>query len=266
MFSKKSLGQNFLKNKDSVKKIIDTLSLKDGDVIIEIGPGHGELTSELVSSGKNIKIITVEKDESLISLLQKKFGSSIKIATGDALVLLPKIIKKEGLNHKEFKILGNIPYYITGYLLRTLGELPKKPSVVILTIQKEVAERLCAKPPKMNLLAASVGLWGETKIISYIKKSEFSPVPKVDSAIIFITINDLKKDALWKTYYSFIKTLFKQPRKTILNNLSKTAVSKNELLEMFSDLHISKDARPQNLDIKTIREFSKMMYNKIENI
>src|SRR3989344_1415922 len=182
------LGQHFLKNKAKLKKIIDALELKDGDIVVEVGPGHGELTQEIQKSkiseteqvrygaGKNqsanwrtkiknidpvrSKILEISADLSKIN----RTSNGVEIIYGDALKVLPNLTN-ELKNLKTYKLTGNIPYYITGYLLRILGELENKPSLIVLTIQKEVAQRVCAKPPKMNLLAASIQFWAEPKII-----------------------------------------------------------------------------------------------------
>src|SRR4030043_2274654 len=159
--AKKSLGQNFLMNKFKLRKIADALEFKKGDTIIEIGPGHGELTKEIRNKNKEVKIITIEKDEKLAKDLKNKIynlklDKNIEVIEGDALKILPTLNTKYKIQNKKYKLVGNIPYYITGYLLRILGGLKLKPSIIVLTIQKEVAQRICVRPPHMNLLAASV--------------------------------------------------------------------------------------------------------------
>jgi len=222
------LGQNFLMNKAKLRKIADALELKKGDTVIEIGPGRGELTKELRIKNKELRIIAIEKDAELIKNLEfriKDLGldKNIEIIEGDALKEIKNQISKIKNTDKKSKIVenlkitGNIPYYITGYLLRILGELELKPSLIVLTIQKEVAQRITAKPPKMNLLAASAQFWAEPKIIGYIPKKDFRPVPKVDSAIIKFNIKTSNVQKL--KYYKLIKILFKQPRKTIFNKI-----------------------------------------------
>ena len=144
----------------------------------------------------------------------KKHGDKIEIIAGDALKMLPDVVSGYG-SKTSYKLIGNIPYYITGFLLRTISELEHKPKITVLTVQKEVAKRICGE---MNLLSASVRYWAEPEIIGIIPKSDFSPQPKVDSAIIRLkTINkkretgDEAKSA--ENYHKFIKILFKQPRK-----------------------------------------------------
>ncbi|MFA5098816.1 MAG: 16S rRNA (adenine(1518)-N(6)/adenine(1519)-N(6))-dimethyltransferase RsmA [Candidatus Paceibacterota bacterium] len=249
--AKKSLGQNFLKNKSKLRKIAEVLELKKGDTVIEIGPGHGELTREIRNKSKEIRIIAIEKDVKLAEFLRKEFSEDkkIEIVEGDAL----KVLKSYVLDLKSYKIAGNIPYYITGYLLRIISELKTKPDLTVLTIQKEVAQRICAQAPDMNLLAASVQFWADPKIISYISKKDFVPVPKVDSAIIRLRIKNKEIKIKDSDYYAFIKVLFKQPRKTIINNLSPSG-KKEEILKTLLKTGIKPGDRPQNLNIEQIKK------------
>ena len=283
--SKKSLGQNFLLNKEKIKEIVGALDIKSGDTVIEIGPGHGELTKEIKNQISNIKIIAIEKDERLAEELKNEmgiYGDRIEIIAGDALEVITK------LKIKNYKIMGNIPYYITGFLLRTISGLKNKPSVTVLTVQKEVAERICggiypvrnlaraARAPEgsarrvisngMNLLAASVRYWAEPEIIGIIPKSDFSPQPKVDSAIIRLKTIDRKqeigsevKDS--ENYYKFIKILFKQPRKTILNNLFKTGKNKKEIEKVLKENGVNPNDRAQNLEVADIKKISNIIGN-----
>lgn len=285
---KRLLGQHFLFDKEKLKKIVEALELKLNDLVIEIGAGHGELTEELWSANHEVRIIAIEKDQRLAKDLEYKIQNlglkNIKIIEGDALKILPKLVNSilktsDALNVKnnfwtsdvqKLKIVGNIPYYITGHLLKIIGELENKPSLIVLTLQKEVAERICSKPPKMNLLAASVQFWAEPKIIGYIPKTAFSPQPKVDSAIIrlkstttpvtfaFRSSNEcngrkINKLDCYLDYYKFIKILFKQPRKIILNNLTAgLKISKEEIIKKLTALKIKPADRPQNLSISQI--------------
>lgn len=263
------LGQHFLKNKKKIKKIAEALELKDGDTVIEIGPGHGELTTAIIERFKDLKIerfkiIIVEKDRELVQALEQKFKieNKLKILEGDILRILPEIIFQfSNLSISNYKIVGNIPYYITGYLLRILGELKNKPSLIVLLIQKEVAERVCSKLPRMNLLAASAQFWAEPKIIGYVSKKDFRPMPKVDSAIIKLMTYDkrlITNEA--ENYYKLIKILFKQPRKTILNNLRPMTNDLQLLTEKLKLVGVNPQARPQDLSIEEIIKLSTIIY------
>jgi 16S rRNA (adenine1518-N6/adenine1519-N6)-dimethyltransferase len=270
----KRLGQHFLINKDKIRKIVESLELKNGDVIIEIGPGHGELTDELKVKSLKLKVIAIEKDRELYEKLANsnwKLDKNIKFIYGDILKILPELITNYQLQITNYKIVGNIPYYITGYLLRILGELENKPSLIVLTIQKEVAERVCAfrqsyevrlrKIEKMNLLAASVQFWAEPEIIGYISKKDFQPAPEVDSAIVKLKVKSKKLKVRPENYYKFIKILFKQPRKTILNNILSgimnnelRIMNKEKIIEKLREVGVSPNARPQDLNIEQIKE------------
>ena len=276
------LGQHFLKNKYAVKKIIDALELGSDETVIEVGAGHGELTAELNNESrimnKGLRIIAIEKDEKLAENLEfriKNLGvANVKVVRGDALKFLKLLPKSSIINSKSYyKIVGNIPYYITGHLLRIIGELKNKPRICVFTLQKEVAKRITAEPPKMNLLAASVQFWASPKIMGRISKKEFRPAPKVDSSILKLeTRADMAlRDKLGRDYYKTVKILFAQPRKTILNNLSagnlrKTSVfpqkspqNKLKITEKLKKIGVNPQSRPQNLNVGDIIKISRLL-------
>lgn len=264
----KRLGQHFLKNRAVIKKIADVLDPERGETIIEIGPGHGELTAPLVKVVNKVggKVIAIEKDGVLGDRLEVLGFRNFEIKTGDALKLIPSITYN--LKPKTYSIVGNIPYYITGHLLRTIGELEHKPRRVVLMVQKEVAERVVAKPPHMNRLAASVQFWADPEIIAIVPKRNFDPPPKVDSAIVRLEVigsrlkeqdgNHKKKAAEQeRRYYKTLRMLFGQPRKTVLNNLLASPGAKKEnVAALLKNLGIAPDARPQNLLIGDIVRLS----------
>lgn len=257
---KKSLGQHFLVNRSAIGKIIAALNLEKNDTVIEIGPGEGALTLPLAGRCKEIgcKIIAIEKDPALVSSIKYQVLSNVRIITGDALKILPKINTQYLIPNTEYKLVGNIPYYITGQLLRVLGELKEKPRLIVLTIQKEVAERVIAQPPKMNLLAAATQIWAEVEIIGRLNAKDFDPSPKVDSAIIKLTPNLRTSQVLiLDDYYKLIKLIFKQPRKTVLNNLSTGLdMNKEKALEIMKKAGLDGTERPQNLDLNTLTKLS----------
>ncbi len=270
----KRLGQHFLKDKAATRKIVEALECNDGDIVIEIGPGHGELTEELISKNKKVRIIGIEKDGGLVKELRSIYPvgdkaekireginrgrRTVETIEGDALKILPSLILDSSFLPRGYKVLGNIPYYITGYLLRTLGKLDKKPKLIVLTVQKEVAERLCAEPPRMNLLAASVQLWADTEIVGIVKKSSFKPQPKVDSAVVKLTTRNLRLTTQeTEDYYNFAKALFKQPRKVIPNNIgAQYALSKAAIVQTLIKHGVDPQTRPATLSIEKIIELS----------
>ncbi len=263
------LGQHFLKNKRVAEKIIDSVALQDGDVVFEIGPGHGELTEKLKIETGNLKVISIEKDEKLYEALKNQFENNgeIEIVFGDALIKLPLLIEEQ--KESKYKVVGNIPYYITGYLLRVISELNNKPERTVLMIQKEVAERITMQPPKMNRLAASVQFWAKPTIIINVPKEDFSPMPKIDSAVILLVKKDNRPACNMEYYYAAVRALFSQPRKTILNNVYENIImegdsehKKKKIVTVLEKIKINPQHRPQNLSVEDIiliaREFFKV--------
>ena len=255
-----------MKNGAITKKIIASLDVQPNETIIEIGPGHGELTLLLAATCEKIgaDIVAVEKDKKLADELEIKIGGNggVKIINTDILEFFKKASHEPFITGK-FKVVGNIPYYISGHLFRVLGELKTKPDLAIIMIQKEVAERIAATPPRMNRLAASVQFWAEATITANVPRSDFSPPPEVDSAVIkLITKNSAGSALEAERYYAVVRALFAQPRKTILNNLaatertldssSSTDSVKNGIVKMLTGLDIDPKSRPQDLTVEKI--------------
>ncbi len=273
----KKLGQHFLQNKTVVKKIIDAIAPKDGDVIIEIGPGHGELTEEFLHYP--VRVIAIEKDPMLADFLRKKFQINskgqkgilpkIEIIHGDVLKVLPELIENWKLKTGNYKLAGNIPYYLTGFLFRTISGLPTLPQRTVFMIQKEVALRITATPPRMNLLAASIQLWAKPKIETVVGKNNFSPKPKVDSAVVSLETRRQTQDGWKQNYFEAIHALFKQPRKTISNNITLgfrslkkcNGIEKETVEKYLKQIGVKPNDRPQNLHIEDIKKIGKMLYN-----
>ncbi len=250
------LGQHFLIHQPTLQSIAASVEAQTGDTIIEIGPGHGELTRELGIRNEELRIIAIEKDEGFIDLLKGTFKDkkNISIVHGDALTLLPSIIHNSTFRIRDYKLVGNIPYYITGHLFRTIGELSKKPSRAIFLIQREVAERMIAAPPRMNLFGASIQAWAEAKIIARVPHGYFRPPPQVDSSAIVLVP---RGNPLPPGYYAFIRTLFKQPRKTIFNNLRSIGGSSEALKKKLISWEVDPNSRPQDLSIDQMKEMAK---------
>lgn len=271
---RQKLGQHFLKDKKILRSIVKSASIGGGDTVIEVGPGHGELTEEFLRPWVGtLRLVAVEKDPELSAILKEKYKDDkrVEIIEGDVRKILPQVIEKQGLKTGGYRLVGNIPYYLTGYLFRIIASLPQKPKVCVFTIQKEVALRMVAEPPHMNLLAASILHWGEPKIEGFVGKTSFSPPPKVDSAIIKITphINTDQENTMRdEDYYHLIKILFAQPRKTILNNLCSAPegvkMEKGELEKKLKTFDIDPAWRPQNLDVSLIKKIGKIVYNNTD--
>ncbi len=245
----KILGQNFLIDKNILEKIIDSADLKPTDVVLEVGPGIGALTKEL--SLKAGKIIAVEKDKNMVEVLKKTLSDykNIKIINGD-------ILKIKNYKIKNYKVVANIPYYLTSPLIRKFLESANPPSEMILMIQKEVAQRICSKPPDMSLLAVSVQFYAEPKIISYVSKNCFLPAPKIDSAIIKITPRrPTSREAGSRTspdlFFRVVKAGFSHPRKQIAGNLAKNLkIDKKTAQEWLKKNSIDPAQRAETLSVE----------------
>ena len=219
-YPSKRLGQNFLIKKSVLKKIIEAANLSSKDIVLEIGPGIGTLTQELAKRVK--KVIAIEKDKKMIEILKEtlKDFKNVKIIQGD---ILKFELKAQILEPKVYKIVANLPYYLTSPVIRKFLETSEiQPQKMVLMVQKEVAERICSEPPRMNLLAVSVQFYGKPEIVSLISKKSFYPQPKIDSAILKITplINDEKKLINTDLFFKIVRAGFSQPRKQLVNNLA----------------------------------------------
>ncbi len=250
---KKSLGQNFLVNPRILDKIVAAAEITKKDKVLEVGPGTGNLTEKLAE--KAGLIIAIEKDRRLIESLKEKFrNTSVKIIEGD---ILKFRISDLGFRISNYKIIGNIPYYITSKFLRTVFDDWPRPKLIVLTIQKEVAQRIMAKPPQMNLLALSVQFFSEPKIIGYISKENFRPVPKVDSAIIKLMPKEKLPIDDPEKFFKIVRAGFSQKRKLLVSNLSKkSGIIKEELLQIFEKTGIPLNIRAENLSLKQWVELS----------
>ncbi len=214
----KKLGQNFLQDPMALEFIAAAAGIQPTDTVLEIGPGLGSLTRYLAVSAR--EVIAVELDTDLIPPLRavtKPYGN-IQIVHGDILKLSPlELVQKPG-----YLVVANIPYYITSAIIRHLLEHDPKPRRIVLTIQKEVADRICAKSGGMSLLALSVQVYGEPRIANRIPAGAFFPAPKVDSAILCVDIYENPKiqPELLDIFFKLIKAGFSQKRKTLRNSLS----------------------------------------------
>lgn len=266
------LGQHFLRNSSAVTLIVAALELASNDIVIEIGPGHGELTIQTV--GEDREIIAIEKDETLANGLEARTGIAnnphVRIVRGDALDVLPGLVTELSTRPGfRYKLTGNIPYYITGHLLRTISELEQQPERSVFTIQKEVAERIIAGPPRATRLSASVQYWAEPKILKILPPGDFSPPPKVSSAILLLSRRPFPVMNEASRYYDAVRTTFAQPRKTVLNNLAgknhttiqgQTERTKEELFRQLQTAGIDPEGRPQDLTTEDIAKIAELFF------
>lgn len=247
------LGQHFLTNIKAVTAAVKALDLRAGETVIEIGPGRGALTLPLVAACRRLRCqyIGLERDAELVHELLGELAGwpEAQIIHGDALREIPKLTNTP----MNYKIVGNIPYYITGSLLRLLSELQHKPQRSVLMIQREVATRLSAKPGEMNLLAAATQVWAAPSMIMQLPPRDFSPPPKVHSSIIALATLEKQLPANeLAQYYAALHIIFKQPRKTLLNNLAE-ALPKAEASSLIAYLQLPANARPHDLTLSQCR-------------
>ncbi len=250
--AKKSLGQHFLKSEPALMAILTASDPHTDDIILEIGPGEGVLTKILLPNAK--KIVAVEKDNRLIPILKEKFGKEIEngkldLMEKDILDFDPEILKS--YDH-PYKVIANIPYYITGEILRKFLDCNYQPQQMTLLIQKEVAERIVARDGKESLLSLSVKIFGDPVIIRSVPRGSFAPPPSVDSAIINIeNISKSKlKDMDEKLFFEVIHLGFSHKRKQLLPNLSKK-FEKENLINIFKELNLDLKTRAEDLPLET---------------
>jgi 16S rRNA (adenine1518-N6/adenine1519-N6)-dimethyltransferase len=245
----KSLGQNFLGSADSLKKIISAADLVPTDDVLEIGPGLGSLTAYLAQSARHVT--AVELDQKLIPVLNEVLRQykNVRLLQGDIL----KIQSEELALPAGYIVVANIPYYITSAVIRHLLEQSSKPRRIVLTVQKEVAERICAEDGKMSLLALSVQVYGKPSIKGGIPAGAFYPPPNVDSSVLRVDIygSPVISSALLDTFFSLVKAGFSQKRKTLRNSLSAgLRVSAQDAEALLSGVGIDPRRRAETLSLE----------------
>ena len=251
----KRLGQNFLIDKNVVKKVIKAAELHSKDIVLEVGPGIGALTKEIAKTAK--KVIAVEKDPNMCQILKETLRDfkNVKIVKNDVLKF-----NNYSLLTTHYKLIANLPFYITAPVIRKFLESKHPPKEMVLIVQKEVAQRICSKPPKMNILAVSVQFYAKPKIISYISKKSFWPSPKVDSAIIKIVPQKKHKDIDIDLFFKIVKAGFAYPRKQLANNLSKMLkLDKKELSSLLLENNVKPTQRAETLTIRDWIKLSNML-------
>jgi 16S rRNA (adenine1518-N6/adenine1519-N6)-dimethyltransferase len=248
---KKSLGQHFLTSNYAPKKMCDAANLHEGDVVLEIGPGTGILTKEILARGA--KVVAIEADLRAVKSLQDSFPTEIALKQltihhHDARELH---LNDFGLQDKAFKVVSNIPYYLSGFLFRNLLDSDCQPNTLVFLIQKEVATRI-ARDPKESLLSLSIKIFGDPTYICTVKRGHFTPPPKIDSAIV--AVNNISQNH-FKTvkaadFFKIIHLGFAQKRKQLLGNLSKSY--QRDIIEaIFVELQLPLTVRAEDIPIET---------------
>ena len=254
----KKLGQCFLVSEEALEEIVETSEIKEQDRILEIGPGTGILTEKLLEKGGIV--VACEKDKRLFEILTKKFQQEINskklfLVLGDFLNLkFPNFLKDFGFAEKRYKVVANLPYQITSPVFKTLLERNFLPSDIVLTIQNEVAERICAKAGEMNSLGVLVQSMSQKCFIqAKIPPSSFSPEPRVDSAIIKVEGVKYPSEMEVAFLRKVLRIGFSSRRKKLIKNL-KNVFSKEKVDSIWEKLKIEENARAQDLPVEKWQE------------
>jgi 16S rRNA (adenine1518-N6/adenine1519-N6)-dimethyltransferase len=257
-----NLGQHFLKSHAIINTIISTANVGEKSKVLEVGPGKGILTLALLQNGA--KVVAIEKDSKLYKYLQEKFtkyllSKQLILANEDILTF---DIKKYLNTSEEYKIVANIPYYITGSFLKKFLTHEYKPSSITILVQKEVAERITKRNNKQSMLSLSVWTYGKPKIIAKVKKQLFSPPPQVDSSILHISeISNnffVQNNIAEAQFFKLIRIAFSQKRKLLSNSL-KHLLLMNKNADALKKAGIAQNARPEDVPISSWAILTKLL-------
>ncbi|MFA7244523.1 MAG: 16S rRNA (adenine(1518)-N(6)/adenine(1519)-N(6))-dimethyltransferase RsmA [Patescibacteria group bacterium] len=267
LYTNKLLGQNFLVDENALTKIIEAGDIEPADTIIEIGPGLGVLTERLVEKAN--KVISIELDQKLAELLSQNSNlkSQIEISKLEILNANALDFDLSKLQAESYKLIANIPYYITSKILEKFLTAEKKPKTIVLLVQKEVAERICAPSGAMSVLSVAVQAYGEPEIVDIVSAASFFPAPKVDSAILKVKgINWKVKSITEKDFFQVVKIGFAARRKTLLNNLSAALrLDKGTILNILKSVKLNENVRAQELSIAEWQTLAINVKLKISN-
>lgn len=262
--AKKKYGQNFLEDNFLANEILNVSGITKETEVIEIGPGLGFLTENLIKYCKNLTAFEIDDD--LIPILNKKFGNEENFTLVHEDFMESNLLKYVE-NKKGIKVVANIPYYITSPIINKLIEYRENISEIYLMVQKEVAERIASKPnsKNMSLLTHAVQFYGEAEYLFTVPKEKFNPIPKVDSAFLKISILDNKKYESQITeveYFKYLKAAFSNKRKSIGNNMTGLGYSKEHVGNILEKMGKSKLARTEEFSVQEFIDFINLLKEK----
>jgi len=264
--ARKGLGQHFLVAEETLPHIIAAAELTAADIVMEIGPGLGVMTREL--AGRAGWVVTVELDDRLAAVLKQTLAScrNVSVINRDILKIDPAaLLQKQQKRFPaaigsplRYKVVANLPYYITSPVLRHFLEASLKPGLMVLMVQKEVAEAIAAEPGDMSVLSVSVQFYGRPEIISYVPARSFYPAPEVDSAILKVVLYDKPAVAVTdeESFFRLVRAGFSASRKQIANSLAQgLALPKSEVLPLLAEAGIAPQRRAETL---TLEEWARL--------
>jgi len=258
-FAKKKFGQNFLKSEKALDVITNASSISDESFVLEIGPGRGALTKKLLETGAKVRAIEI--DPEMIAVLQEDFANEIEtkqleLIEGDIQKISPRGLMGD---IKKYSLVANIPYYITGLIIRTFLESDHAPTAMTLLVQKEVAVRIVdghadGKRGKENILSLSVKAFGDVRYVATVPSTAFVPAPRIDSAVIHISHishNKFKESYITPgEFFYVVKSAFAQKRKTLRNNLSQKGFEREEIEAVLIKMDIDLRVRAEDLTLE----------------
>ncbi len=246
--ARKGLGQHFLIDAEVLRRVVAAAELKPDDLVVEVGPGLGILTKELVKKAGGV--VAIELDDKLAALLKKTLAASqnVTVINGDVLKIEPSSL----FEGRSYKVVANLPYYITSPVLRHFLEAKVKPQTMVVMVQKEVAEAIAAEPGDMSLLSVSVQFYGSPEIISIVPPEAFYPAPEVSSAIVRINVYSKPAvDVDEKSFFGTVRAGFAAPRKQLANSLAQgLGREKAEVLLLLQRANIDPSRRAETLTIE----------------
>ena len=250
------MGQHFLRSERALTSIVSAGALSPDDTVLEIGPGEGVLTEKLLASGA--RVIAVEKDDALYENLKSKFAQEIE--KGKLTLVHDDILSYSLLPTSGYKVIANIPYNITGAILEKFLSSEHQPSLMVLLVQKEVAERIVVRDGKESILSISVRVYGKPLYIEKVLAGSFVPAPKVDSAIIKIT--EISKNFFAKiseeAFFKMLKAGFQSKRKKLSSNLS-VVFDESLVLKAFQTLNLDENTRAEELGVEKWRQIGEIL-------
>lgn len=282
VYAKKSLGQHFLKSEKALSQIIEAGDIKSTDTVLEIGPGTGILTQRLIERAK--QVIAVEKDRELVTHLQETFADAIAakklvLIEGDVLKFNPSTDYR--LMTKDYKLIANIPYYITGAIIEQFLSASFQPTQMVLLMQREVADRIIARPArgeasgKHSILSVAVQVYGTPTIIGRVPPGAFVPPPTVESAILSIThihrrfFSDPPAPGGMagcdeQTFFAVLKAVFGKKRKQIGRSFADYIGDRARAHELLALSHIDPKTRPEDMKLTDWKRLTQTIKNSVQ--